>query len=197
MKSTLMSGAAVLLLLAVPAAAQNDNSKTLDPNKLTVEMKKPKLDLNDQQKTAIQNALVEAHTQQKTSKDFKPQVGMELPTTMKVDVMPEDLIRAQPPLKEYGYAKTATDILVLDPMNKKIIAVLPRKFPVDAKANAKSGTDWADTKGKQMTGQAPQGANKDHFPEPAGDAGDTSNGNEKNAMQKEQGQGQPKEQGQK
>jgi hypothetical protein len=108
---------------------------------------------------------------------------------MKVDAMPQDLIRAQPSLKQYGYAKTAKDILVLDPLHKKIIAVLPRKFPNDAKADAKSPADWADTKGRELTGQAPKAGNNDHFPEPAGDSGDVANGNEKNAHQEMPGAG--------
>ena len=190
MKAILLSGAAALVLLAVPAAAQNDPSKTIDPVELSKQVKGPPAELNDQQRQAIQNALVAEHTQQKTPKDFQPQVGAELPKTMKVDVMPQDLIREQPSLTEYGYAKTATDILVLDPMKKTIIAVLPRKFPADAKATAKSPADWADTKGRELTGQPPKAAgNADHFPEPAGDSGDVANGNEKNAQETEQGGG--------
>lgn len=183
MKAKILSGAAALALLAVPAAAQNSESRTIQPNQLTVEAKKPPLQLSDEQKNAIQNALVAEHTEQKTPKDFQPQVGAELPHTMKVDVMPEALGREQPVLKQYGYAKTAKDILVLDPMKKTIIAVLPRKFPATTDANSKSPADWADTKGRELTGQAPKGANADHFPEPAGDAGDVANGNEKNAHQ--------------
>jgi hypothetical protein len=189
MKAKFLIGAAALVLLAVPAAAQNDASKTIDPIELSKQAKKPPLQLSDEQKTAIRNALVAEHTQQKTPKDFQPKVGMALPMPMKVDAMPAPLMHEQPALKQYGYAKTAKDILVLDPMKKTIIAVLPRKFPADAKANAKTPADWADTKGREMTGQAPQGANKDHFPEPAGDAGDVTNGNEKNAQQGEHGSG--------
>jgi hypothetical protein len=104
--------------------------------------------------------------------------------------MPQDLIRAQPSLKECGYAKTAKDILVLDPLHKKIVAVIPRKFPTDGKANAKSPADWADTKGRELTGQGPKaGGNADHFPEPAGDAGDLKNGNDKSAQETEDGSG--------
>ncbi len=183
MKAIILSGAAALVLLAVPAAAQNNDSKTIDAIELSKQAKKPPLQLSDDQRSAIQNALVTEHTQQKTPKDFQPQVGMSLPMSMKVDVMPQTLAREQPVLKEYGYAKTAKDILLLDPINRKVIAVLPRKFPADPKANAKSGAEWADTKGRELTGQAPVGADADHFPEPAGDAGDVTNGNEKNARQ--------------
>jgi hypothetical protein len=186
----LLCGAAALAVLAAPAAAQNDTSKTIDPVELSKQVKGPPAQLSDEQKNAIQNGLVTEHTQQKTPPNFQPQVGAELPHTMKVDVMPLDLVRAQPSLKEYGYAKTASDILVLDPLKKTIIAVIPRKAPSDAKANAKSPADWADTKGRELTGQAPKAAGSaDHFPEPAGDSGDVANGNEKNAHQEMPGAG--------
>jgi hypothetical protein len=185
----LLCGAAVVALLAGPAAAQNDSAKTIDPVELSKQVKSPPAQLSDEQKNAIQAALVAEHTQQKTPPNFQPQVGEALPHTMKVDVMPLDLVRAQPSLKEYGYAKTASDILVLDPLKKTIVAVIPRKFPSDAKANAKSPGDWADTKGRELTGQAPKAGSADHFPEPAGDAGDVANGNEKNARQEMPGGG--------
>jgi hypothetical protein len=195
MKAQFLIGAAALVLLAVPAAAQNDTSKTIDPIELSKQAKKPPLQLSEEQKSAIENALVSEHTQQKTPKDFQPQVGAALPKIMKVDVMPQDLVRKQPSLKQYGYAKTATDILVLDPMKKTIIAVLPRKFPADAKANAKTPADWAGTKGREMTGQPPVSTGNDKFPEPAGDAGDVTNGNEKNALHEMEGQDRGHQQG--
>jgi hypothetical protein len=189
MTRILLCGAAAVMLLAVPAAAQNSDSKTIDPVELSKQVKGPPAQLSDEQKNAIQNALVAEHSQQKTPASFQPQVGSELPQSLKVDAMPQDLIRAQPALKEYGYAKTAKDILVLDPLHKKIIAVIPRKFPSDAKAGSTSPADWADTKGRELTGQAPKAANKDHFSEPAGDAGDVKNGNDKSAQEKEDGDG--------
>jgi hypothetical protein len=90
MKAILLSGAAALVLLAAPTAAQ-DNTKRIDPHQLAVQSKKPPLKLDDAQREAIRNALVEQHTQQKTPKDFKPQVGAVLPKGIKIDVMPQAL----------------------------------------------------------------------------------------------------------
>ena len=81
------------------------------------------------------------------------------------------------------YAKLAKDVLVIDPMKKTIIAILPRLSPSSGKDL--SSADWAATRGRELTGQAPEPpAAKDEAPEPAGDAGDRSNGNEKNANEK-------------
>ena len=184
---TLLCGAAALVLLSLPAAAQDNvrSDKTVQPNELTQQAKRPQLTLDGKQSAAIREGLVAEHTQQKTPKDFQPQVGAALPKTMKVDVMPQALTRREPSLKPYGYAKTATDILVLDPMDRAIIAVVPRKFPADANAKKESPVDWAKTKGRELTGQAPEPAGAGpQSPEPAGDSGDVKNGNEGNAKEK-------------
>lgn len=156
MRGMFLGGAAALALLAVPAAAQN--SETIAPSKLTVEAKKPPLQLNDQQRGAIQNALVAEHTQQKAPKDFKPQIGATPPKGMKIDVMPQALARQLPVLKEYGYAKIASDILVIDPMSKRIVAVMPRKYPADANAKSPTPAEWWQSHAQELTGRAPQDA---------------------------------------
>ena len=184
---TLLCGAAALVLLSLPAAAQDNvrSDKTVQPNELTRQAKRPQLTLDDKQSAAIRDALVAEHTQQKTPKDFQPKVGAALPKIMKVDVMPQALTRREPSLKQYGYAKTATDILVLDPMHKTIIAVLPRKFPADANAKKETPVDWAKTKGRELTGQAPEAPAANAKPlEPAGDSGDVKNGDVGNAKEK-------------
>jgi hypothetical protein len=187
---TLLCGAAALALLTLPAAAQDNvrSDQTIQPNELAQQQaKRPQLKLDDTQSAAIRDAIVAEHTQQKTPDGFKPEVGAALPKTMKVDALPLGLVRSQPALKQYGYAKTATDILVLDPMKKTIIAVVPRKFPADAKAKPESGTDWAKTKGRELTGQAPEAPtapNADAPLQPAGDSGDVPNGNEGSGKQK-------------
>jgi len=194
MRGMLLSGAAALTLLAVTATAQN--SKTIDPIKLTVEAKKPPLQLNDQHREAIQNALVAEHTQQKAPKDFKPQVGATPPKGIKIDAMPQALARQLPVLKEYGYAKTASDIPVIDPMSKKIVAVIPRKYPNDANAKSPTPAEWAQSHAQELIGRAPQGASgAGQSPGQAGDAAAAGNGNATNAQPQDSG-GQPGHQNQ-
>jgi hypothetical protein len=182
----LLSGASALALLAVPAAAQNSN--TIEPNKLTVEVKKPPLQLGDQHRTAIQNALVAEHTQQKAPKDFKPQVGATPPKGIKIDVIPQALARQLPVLKEYGYAKTATYILVIDPMSKRIAAVIPRKYPNDANAKSPTPAEWWQSHAQELTGRAPHDAsNAGQSPGPPGDAAAVGNGHATNAHPQDSG----------
>jgi hypothetical protein len=183
MKIMVLSGAAALVLLATPAAAQDDPSKSVDPHELTVKSKKPPLKLDDAQREAIRNALVEEHTQQKTPKDFKPQVGTVPPKDIKIDIMPQALGRQVPVMKEYGYAKTASDVLVIDPMSQEIVAVIPRKFPADPEANAKTPAEWWNSRAHELTGQPPRSASEgDHVRQPEGEAPAVGNGNAQNAQ---------------
>ena len=128
MKTLLCCGAA-LILLAVPAAAQN-TSPTVQPNELTATAKqKPPLQLSDQQRSAIQDALVTAHSAQKTPDKFAAKVVEKVPTALKLDAMPAPLINQEPVLKQYDFVKLDNDLLVVDPMDSTIVAVIPRKFP--------------------------------------------------------------------
>jgi len=176
MKTAMYYGAAALLLMSVPAVAQQTD-KTLDPNQITVQAKRPPLQLDDKQRATIANALATVNTEQKTPRNYEPKVGDLIPPSMSVDAMPQDLVKSEPSLEPYGYAKLPKDVLVLDPMKKTIVAVLPRVSPTVGKDVAPA--DWATTKGRELTGQAPEPASSTapgH--EPAGDAGDKANGNE-------------------
>jgi hypothetical protein len=63
-------------------------------------------------------------------------------------------------------------------MKNTIIAVLPLKSPTSGKDEA--AADWAKTRGRELTGQAPEATTGSSSPamEPAGDSGDKKNGNE-------------------
>jgi hypothetical protein len=178
MRKIILLSAAALLLVA-PAFAED----TIEPNDLTVSAAKAPPPLNDQQQAEIQQALATENTEQKTPPNFEPKVGAALPSSMTVDVMPPKLVEQDRSLQPYGYAKTAKQVLIIDPTKKTILAVLPRQDATTGKDIAPA--DWAKTKGRELTGQAPEiDAKSDPAPEAAGDAGDKSNGNEKNANQK-------------
>lgn len=185
MKTLITCAAGALLLLSIPAAAQNSKSdgKTLEPNEITVAKDKQTLQLSDQQRATIQEALDAENTQQKTPPNYQPKVGEVLPGTMTVDVMPPRLVEREPSLQPYGYAKLAKDLLVIDPMKKTIVAVIPRRQPATGKDITPG--DWAATRGRELTGQAPQpAAGADRPLEPAGDSGDVKNGDDQTSKEK-------------
>ena len=126
---TLLCCSAALILLAVSAMAQN-NKPTVQPNELTASAKqKPPLQLSDQQRRKIQDALVTAHSAQKTPDKFEAKVGEKVPTALKLDAMPAPLINQEPVLKQYDFVKLDNDLLVVDPMDSTVVVVIPRKFP--------------------------------------------------------------------
>jgi hypothetical protein len=178
-KTKIWCGAVALMLLSTAASAQD--KATVNPNELTVEAKRPPLQLSDKQKIMIQDALATENTEQKPPDKFEAKIGDTLPPIMTLDVMPERLVAREPSLEPYGYAKIAKEVLVIDPMKKTIIAILPRQSPTSGKDLP--SVDWAATRGRELTGQAPETprANNNEAPEPAGDSGDKANGNEKNA----------------
>lgn len=182
-----LAAAAVLALLPLPALAQANvqSPETLDPLKLSAAAERPPLTLSDAQKAAIRDGLVAVHTQQTAPKGFQPKAGDALPKSLKIEGLPQDLVRKDPAFRQLDYAKTATDILVIDPMKKTIVAVIPRKYPADPNAKPLTAADWAGTRGRALTGQAPpqaSGASEAH--EPAGDSGDVPNGDVNQAKPK-------------
>lgn len=167
--------AALVLIAPLPVTAQGKQDKTLEPNKLTVQAQRPPLQLDPQQAAILREALASENTEQKSPANFEPKVGETLPASLKVDVMPQSLVQRHHSLEPYGYAKLAKNILVLDPLNKKIIAVLPRLEPTTGKSPTPA--EWAAMKGRPLTGKPPEPADSAQPPEPAGDAGDVKNGN--------------------
>jgi len=128
---TLLCCSAALILLTFAATAQ-DSRPTVQPDELTAKLKqKPPLQLSDQQRREIQDALVTAHSAQKTPDKFEAKVGEKIPTALKLDAMPAPLINQQPVLKQYDFVKLDDNLLVVDPMDSTVVAVIPRKFPKD------------------------------------------------------------------
>jgi hypothetical protein len=156
---TLLCCSTALILLTGSATAQ-DNKPTIQPNELTDRaMQKPVLQLSDQQRRQIQDALVTAHSAQKTPDKFEAKVGEKVPTNLKLDPMPAPLINQQPVLKQYDFVKLDNDLLVVDPMDSTVVAVIPRKFP----------------KEQATQGSAPSG--QTHDPASQGDEAETSKKN--------------------
>ena len=84
------------------------------------------------------------------------QGGREGPDKLKLDAMPAPLINQEPVLKQYDFVKLDNDLLVVDPMDSTIVAVIPRKFP----------------KEQATQGSAPSG--QTHDPASKGDEAETS-----------------------
>jgi hypothetical protein len=141
----------IFLLLAATAAAQDSNT-TIQPHELSKQ--KPPLQLSDQQRTKIQDALVTAHSAQKAPDNWEAKVGAKVPNKLKLDAMPAPLINEEPVLKQYGFIKLEDKLLVVDPMEITIVAIIPRKFPAEQ-----------STQGQAPSGRTEDPASHGHDPE--------------------------------
>lgn len=164
--------AASFALLSLVTTGQ---AETIEPHKVNEAVQRPVLQLNDHQRAALLDAVRHEDTEQKTPASFEAKVGAPVPLSMTIDVLPPDVVARDPSVERFAYAKLAKEVLVIDPMKKTIIAVLPRPDP--NLTTPPTGTEWAQTRGRELTGQAPMPATGTAPAlEPAGDSGDKANG---------------------
>jgi hypothetical protein len=125
------------------------------PSMPPVEMKsdKPPLRLTPAQRTSIVDAIAQESTYQRTPKGFEPSVGITVKSAIKLNPMPRPLIYEIPVLRQYAYAKLERNILIVDPMSKKVLYVIPRKWPTAGTKG--SPGEWAATRGRELVGLEP------------------------------------------
>lgn len=89
---------------------------------------KEPLALTDAQRQQVREAVAAADTADKLPPDFTPTVGAKVPTQKKLPLhpLPQDLSRQIPALKQYYYGKLPNNVLIVDPMTKKVVEVIPR-----------------------------------------------------------------------
>ncbi len=130
-----------ILLLATGALAHAaDNSRgAVEQSGGNVVPQNPSpaaLHLNDAQRQRIRQSLLTKHTEvefrlktTKPAKDFTPTIGATLPTGVKPDGLPSELIQQIPQLADYGYAKMKGQILLVNEMTNKIAEMIPETPP--------------------------------------------------------------------
>jgi hypothetical protein len=92
----------------------------------------PKLELSDAERTRIAKTVAGHETDVsfalKTAKpaaQFKPAIGEKLPQQLKAHSLPPPLIYQMPELKQYEYVKLRDQVLIVNPMNKTIVDLIP------------------------------------------------------------------------
>ncbi len=83
--------------------------------------------LNEQQRTNIRNTVINAHGAPRvTSVDFDVTVGTVIPRSrIHVIPVPETLVRIEPDWRGFLYFVYADDLVIVNPHNMKIVAVVP------------------------------------------------------------------------
>jgi hypothetical protein len=96
----------------------------------------PKLNLTDAQREQIRQTLLTKNThiefkmkETKPAETFTPKVGAELPKSVMPGGIPAELTQHIPQLADYGYAKMRDQILLVNALTKKIVAIIPEAQP--------------------------------------------------------------------
>ena len=114
--------AAGLLMAGIPAA-----SAAVQSPSGRAEMSQPlsdTLDLTATQRRKAWNDLQKQATEQKMLSSFEPTVGSAVPSTIKIEPVPSKAANDFPALRSYDFAMTEGKLLIVNPSDKKIAAVL-------------------------------------------------------------------------
>jgi hypothetical protein len=92
----------------------------------------PPLALSQAQRARIREALSSQDTEvsfglkgAKSAESFEPSVGAKLPNALKIHPLPRPLIYRIQPLKRYTYIKFKHQVLIVNPMTRKIVDMFP------------------------------------------------------------------------
>jgi len=130
-----LAGAAVLVTPS--AAAQNSSSHSGDviqtiPPPVSQKVAPPPLSLSDDQRAKIKQVLASHNTQvtfalktTQSARGFNPAIGARLPPGLKTYALPPPLIYEMPKLKRYTYLKFKGQVLIVNPMDSKIVDMFP------------------------------------------------------------------------
>ncbi len=121
--------------LAVPAFAAGTASGAVEqtiPPPVSQNLALPALHLSDDQRAKIQQAVSGENTEvqfslksNKPAKGFQPLVGAKIPAGLHPHTLPPPLLAEMPALKRYTYLKFKKQVLIINPMSRKIVDMFP------------------------------------------------------------------------
>jgi hypothetical protein len=84
----------------------------------------PRLNLTQQQKQAVDRGL-SGQPSQRAAADLQMRVGEPLPSSMTVHAMPNSVTQQVPETKNYEFVKLSDRVLMVDPTDQSIAAIIP------------------------------------------------------------------------
>jgi hypothetical protein len=63
----------------------------------------------------------------KSAKSFQPTIDEKLPKALKGQPFPQPLITEMPQVRQYTYVKFKGNVLIVDPMSRKIVDMFPER----------------------------------------------------------------------
>jgi len=92
----------------------------------------PPLNLSDADRAKIRQAVSQEDTEvtfqlkaTKSAQSFEPSVGARIPASLKLHALPRPLIYELPILKRYTYLKFKHQVLIVNPMTRKVTDMFP------------------------------------------------------------------------
>jgi hypothetical protein len=123
------------MALAVPVLAAGPNSGAVEqtiPPPVAQDQKPPLLRLSDDQRAKIRRAVSGENTEvqfslksNKPAEGFTPSVGAKIPAGLHPHTLPPPVLAEVPALKRYTYLKFKQQVLIVDPMSRKIVDMFP------------------------------------------------------------------------
>lgn len=134
-KCALLAGLlATGLAFAEPASAEGQAGAVVQsvPPAVSQHQAVPPLHLSDAQRAKIRQAVGAKDTEvtftlkaTKSAESFLPAVGASIPKALKPHPLPRPLVYEIPELKRYTYLKLKNQVLIVDPMTRKIVDMFP------------------------------------------------------------------------
>ena len=122
----------LICAITVQAGAQTGAVKQSIPPPVSQNPSVPPLNLSADQRAKIQQALRAENTEvgfgtkaTKPTQSFNPSVGATIPASLKPHTLPPPLIYEMPVLKRYTYLKFKHQVLIVNPMTRKVVDMFP------------------------------------------------------------------------
>jgi hypothetical protein len=84
-----------------------------------------RVDLNDRDRTRIRDVIVRRHIPRASNVDFDLRVGTVIPRRVQLISVPEEVVRIHPRFRRDRIFIANDEIVIVDPVTLRIIAVLP------------------------------------------------------------------------
>ena len=103
-----------------PGAKANDQnaSKTTGSRGAAVQ-------LSQTQRTKIQAVIGHSSAARVTNVNFNVEVGVAIPRTVHVEVLPQDIVEVVPQFEGFDYIIVGDNILIIDPDTLEIVDIIP------------------------------------------------------------------------
>lgn len=135
LRSAITVSVALLAATSVAPAAERGASGAVEQSigpPVRQHRSAPALHLSDSQRARIRQAVGPEDTDvsfalkpTKSAASFQPSVGAKIPNAVKGHTLPPPLIYEMPALKQYKYVKFKDQVLIVDPMSRKIVDLFP------------------------------------------------------------------------